>query len=412
MLPGRLTPRLVECVVRLGSWTPFAPAATMLAFFTGTRVSEPTVRRLTETAGALYVAVQTTAVEHLERDAPDVPTGPAVQQVSVDGAMVPLVGGDWAEVKTLAIGTVATPGQTQDLSYFSRLADADSFTRLALVETHRRGTATAGVVCAVGDGAPWVQGFIDYHRPDAVRILDFPHAAEHLSQVAQALWGAGTPASSQWLTAQLHALKHGDPARVLATLRGLRDDLALVVGSPRPAAVQLLTDGLNYLEKRQAHLAYAQFQAAGYPIGSGAVESANKLVVEARLKGSGMHWARAHVNPLVALRTVVCSNRWDEAWPRIHARWRQSPQAQAGVRQRGQPVSPAPLAAAGAPCPRAPLPTDTWRDTDLTDGRAAAPASPPPSTGPHRPAADHLWRRARIGRGQRALAGSPTSAVS
>jgi hypothetical protein len=399
LLPGRLTPHLVECVVRLGSWTPFAPAAAMLAFFTGTRVAEPTVRRLTETAGAVDVAVQTAAVEHLEQAARAVPAGPPVQQVSVDGAMVPLVGGEWAEVKTLAIGRVTPPGRTQELSYFSRLADADTFTRLALVETHRRGTATAGVVCAVGDGAAWVQGFIDYHRPDAVRILDFPHAAESLGQTAQALWGPGTPAGAHWLAAQLHDLKHGDPARVLGKLRGLRDDLAQGAGGSRHAVVTTLTDRLTYLEKRQAQLRYAQFQLAGYPIGSGAVESANKLVVEARLKGSGMHWARAHVTPLVALRTVVCSDRWEEAWPQIHTNWRQ--QAQAGARRRERPATPPPPAAGVAPCRPAPLPPDDWRDSDLSDGRPAAPASPPPSTGPGRPAADHLWRRARIGRAQR-----------
>jgi len=66
---------------------------------------------------------------------------------------------------------------TRQLSYFSRLTDAGTFARLALVETHRRGVETAGQVGAVMDGAEWGQGFVDFHRPDAVRILDFPHGA-------------------------------------------------------------------------------------------------------------------------------------------------------------------------------------------------------------------------------------------
>ncbi len=49
------------------------------------------------------------------------------------------------------------------------------------------------------------------------------------------------------------------------------------------------------LTARWDAIQYARFQALGYPIGSGAVESANKLVVEARLKGSGLHWAREHI---------------------------------------------------------------------------------------------------------------------
>ena len=62
---------------------------------------------------------------------------------------------------------------------------------------------------------------------------------------------------------------------------------------------------------------YPQFQAQGWPIGSGIVESGNKLVVETRLKGSGMHWAEENVNPMLAVRNVLCSGRWREDWPKI-----------------------------------------------------------------------------------------------
>jgi hypothetical protein len=77
-----------------------------------------------------------------------------------------------------------------------------------------------------------------------------------------------------------------------------------------------------------------RFQAQGWPIGSGIVESGNKLVVEARLKGAGMHcrlapscsrherWAEEHFNPMLAIRYILCSNRWKEEWPKIEARLR------------------------------------------------------------------------------------------
>jgi hypothetical protein len=101
---------------------------------------------------------------------------------------------------------------------------------------------------------------------------------------------------------------------------------------------------VTYFTKRLAQVDYAAFQAAGYPIGSGSTESANKIVVEARLKGSGMHWARAHVDPLVALRTVACTNRWSEAWPRISARLRADAdqRRRSRWRSRHQTFTPAP----------------------------------------------------------------------
>jgi len=327
LLPGPYSPYLVESIVRLGVQLPFERVPAEMRHFTTTSVSVETARRWTERAGAAQVALELAAVERLERETPDPPQGPAVQQLSVDGAMVPLVHGEWAEVKTMAIGTVeqrlTTAGEreahTTDLSYFSRLTDAETFGRLTLVETYRRGTETAGRVCAVLDGAVWQQGVIDLHRPDAVRILDFPHAGEHLSTAAHALLGSG-PEAKGWITTQLHNLKHEDPDAVLAALR-TREPSAAVIDLSAARAVR---DGaVRYLEERREQIAYAAFRAQGYPIGSGSVESANKLVVEARLKGAGMRWAREHVNPMVAVRALLCSDRWDAAWPGIWQQLRQ-----------------------------------------------------------------------------------------
>src|SRR5205085_5724876 len=106
LLPGELSPTVEHGLARLCAVLPFAQAAEHLAFFWGVRISEATARRHAEAAGAAYVAVQTAEVERLERAAPEPPAGPAMQQVSADGAMVPLVGGKWAEVRTVAVGTV------------------------------------------------------------------------------------------------------------------------------------------------------------------------------------------------------------------------------------------------------------------------------------------------------------------
>lgn len=103
-----------------------------------------------------------------------------------------------------------------ELSYFSRLMEAEAFTRLALVETQRRGVEKAGKVIAVTDGAEWEQGFIDYHRPDGVRILGFPHAAEYVGKIGAAIWGEGRAETQSWLEDQRKRLKHEGPGGVLA----------------------------------------------------------------------------------------------------------------------------------------------------------------------------------------------------
>ena len=226
LLPGTLTPSLAEDAALLGSLVPFVPAAELIGHFRKVEVSEATVRRVSESSGQAWVELQREEAAALELELQEAPEGPSLQQLSVDGAMVPLLHGEWAEVKTLVIGTIEEPvlrGEVhaRDLSYFSRMADHQSFGRLATVETHRRGTERAGTVCAVVDGAEWQQGFIDLHCPDAVRILDWCHAAEYLSKAGQAAFGAGTGEASEWLGIQLHQLKHGEPEEVLRSLRGL-----------------------------------------------------------------------------------------------------------------------------------------------------------------------------------------------
>lgn len=168
------------------------------------------MRRVTEAAGAAYVATQDAAVAALADGPPPLSVGPPVQLLSAAGAMVPLVGrAQWAEVKTMTIGVVQPPAwhptqgwqvRTTAHSYFSRLADHRTFTAQAAIETTRRGVTTAGTVVGITDGSAWLQGFLDYHRPDAVRILDFPHAVEHLTTAAQATFGEG--AATAWLQAQ------------------------------------------------------------------------------------------------------------------------------------------------------------------------------------------------------------------
>src|SRR6266511_4121778 len=340
LLPGPLSPRLQEDLVHLSTWMPFERAATELAYFTRVDVSDTSVRRHTEVAGAAYVAVQTAELERLERERPAGPDGPDVLQVSADGAMVPLVGGEWAEVKTVAVGRVeavinrdgVAEAHARDLSYFSRLADAETFTREAWVELHGAGIATAKTVCGVMDGADWEQTFLDVHRGDAIRILDFPHAVEYLTKAAQATWCMGATAADTWVQEQAHILKHDEhgAAKVLKALA----HLPVEAPSDPAAARQARDTALNYLTKRLNQIQYAAFQGQGFPIGSGRVESANKLVVEARLKDNGMHWARAHVNPLVALRTIACSDRWPEAWPQIERHLRDQARARRLQRQR------------------------------------------------------------------------------
>ena len=352
---------------------PFAKAADVLATFAHTSVSESTAQRLTETIGLAYETVQVAEVERIERDWPEVEDGPDKLILSVDGAFVPVLHGEWAQVKTLVVGEVGEPrivdGKTvvvtQAHSYFSRVAEAELFQRLTFGELYRRRLETAAQVATVSDGAEWIQGFIDFHAPTATRILDFPHAAQRICQIGEAVLGGERASLRAWQTRQLHDLKEQGATGVLERLH------SFAAGQPSGGMV---AENLAYLEKRVAQMQYPTFQVEGWPIGSGMVESANKVVVEARLKGAGMHWSRASVNPLLALRNAVCNDRWAEAWQQRVAQIRRE-----GMCRRA--VEPKSAAAEASSNPASvPIPAVALSESAAPEVRA-------------KPAAEHPWRQ-------------------
>lgn len=386
LLPGCLTPRQHEHLTHLAVWMPFERAAQMLEALLGVQVSEATVRRGTYRVGQLSEARQTAQSQHASQTQASPPTGEKLV-ISADGAYVPLVKGEWAEVRTVAIGQVQKQTtakeeedvQTAQLSYFSRLTDAETFGDVAEVEMRRRGVSQSKAVCAVTDGADWIQGFVDLHRPDAVRILDFPHAAEHLTLLLESLQQAGMTLPPSLLERLLHLLKHRGPGPLLRLYERLPAPFKELEGVQKQ---------MQYFGKRLSMMQYRQYQRDGWPIGSGMVESANKVVVQARLKGAGMHWARKHVNAMLALRTAVCNDRWEEAWQEsgaeYHAQRQSSRKQLATTRLQAQLASVLflllPLRPARSPSP-SPSP------------RVAEPAATLP--GSSRPSPHHPWKRGR-----------------
>ncbi len=190
-----------------------------------------------------------------------------------------------------------------NITYFSRMTNSETFTQLAAGEIDIRGFFQVKQVCTVSDGAEWIQHFIDAYRADTVKILDFFHAAGYVSDIATFVRNTSTVLPESWLEEQLHELKHQGPKKFLEEVNRLLNDHPYV---------ENLAKSVNYLQKREKMMQYPLFQQQGWPIGSRSTEIANTCVVQSRLKGPGMHWEPRNVNPMLALRTGVCNDRWDE----------------------------------------------------------------------------------------------------
>jgi hypothetical protein len=141
------------------------------------------------------------------------------------------------------------------------------------------------------------------------RVLDCDHAAHHVSLALQAL---GLPEPERTATDRTlrHQLRAGRSREVVAALR-------------RMAQAQPFESGvwveIEYLERHEAHLRYDWFRYRGHPLGSGAVESAIRRVVNPRLKGNGISWREENAEAMLALRAAVLTGRWEETVRRAQA---------------------------------------------------------------------------------------------
>ncbi len=121
-----------------------------------------------------------------------------------------------------------------------------------------------------------------------------PTPSEHLWTLAKALCGEGTPAAAQWAEHATHLLWRHGPAPLLALLRE--------TAAPTPAAAKALATERGSFATNAARMQYPTFRRQGLPIGSGAVESAAKRLVQLRLKRPGMRWSDLGARAILHLR--------------------------------------------------------------------------------------------------------------
>jgi hypothetical protein len=190
----------------------------------------------------------------------------------------------------------------------------DHLMELLAFHLHRLGAARAKAVSFVSDGAPWIWNRLDWVigraglDPKRVeRVLDCCHAVHHVSLALQALGLTELERTATYRTLR-HQLRAGRSGEVVATLR-------------RMAQAQPLDSGvwaeIEYLDKHEAHLRYDWFRYRGCPLGSGAIESAIRRVINLRLKGNGIYWREENAEGILVLRAAAVTGRWEETMERV-----------------------------------------------------------------------------------------------
>jgi hypothetical protein len=309
---GAATPLLAEVVSFKLASAPAGEVAQDLAKSHGLSLSATYLHHLAQQVG--QIAVEKHGAWHLQAAVAPAPV--AVLATGVDGTTLPLVSEAYEEAMCGTIALYDKAGERVHTEYLGTMPEAGKATfaqrftaRVARVKAR---FPNALHVC-LGDGAPWNWEFFAAHYPDAVWVLDFYHAATHLHSAAEAIFGPGTEAEGyyeRWRAALRD--EEGGVASLLRSFVYYRNRAALSAWAQR-----VLDTELNYFRQHAELMQYADFRAAGLPIGSGVTEAGCKELIKARFCRSGMRWKRASGAPILQLRAIKLSQHWDSFWSKL-----------------------------------------------------------------------------------------------
>ena len=198
--------------------------------------------------------------------------------------------------------------------YDGTMQDADAAFKILATELKLRGAAMAKEIVLVADGAPWIWNradelarFLGIDPSRVVKVADFYHAVEHLSEIADMRAGWTNAQRKQWVRRMRRWLKKGKVDDVIGEARGF------CMGRN----AKKIAREVNYFADRRDFMQYADFAKRGIPLGSGAMESAIRRVVNLRLKGPSIFWRGPNAERMLHLRSYLKAGRWDELMGRV-----------------------------------------------------------------------------------------------
>jgi hypothetical protein len=329
IVPGQTTPTLASLLGVLGVEVSFEEASRLAERFLLFQVSDNTVRKQTEGYGNAQAQLEKEWMGEAENEKAlqvrerHLKPQAGRMYASIDGAHVPLQQ-EWRELKTLcwyqvekihpsiarnhhgpAMGEQSDL-QAKDMQYHCDILEAERFGRLLWATGLQKQADAYEEVVFVCDGAVWIWRLVEQYFPQATQIVDWYHASQYLTPIAEAAFGAGTPQAQQWLTQTRSDLWEG---RIHEVLQACRTCL-------RPAASRPFAEkAISYYTHNEKRLDYARFRQQGYLIGSGTIESACKQIAAARLKCSGARWTLPGVIATAKARAAWLSKSWDSLKP-------------------------------------------------------------------------------------------------
>lgn len=317
-LQEHCTPAAARMICRTAAQLPYVESSGQLAELAELAVEPSRVQRL-------VLATGRAKQDRLHcLPSPTVAVAPEFY-VSIDGTGVPMVPPELAgrvgkgadgqaktrEVKLAAFFTrtkvdpegrpVRDPDST---TYLASFASSDEFGPLARHAALQRGWDRATRTIFLADGAAWTWEIARTCFPQAVQILDYYHASEHIVALAQAVY-ADPGTARNWALRWQSLIYESELDTVLTEAQT----------TAGPDLAEETRRQIDYLENHRHRMDYRRYRANGWFIGSGIVEAGCKHVVGQRLKQSGMFWTESGATAVLNLRCALLSaGGWNHVW--------------------------------------------------------------------------------------------------
>ena len=185
--------------------------------------------------------------------------------------------------------------------YTSFIGPASEFKKHLLACALSNGYGRYKETVVLSDGATWIRNMVEEVFPDAQQILDFYHLCENVNTFAKHLFKTDETKCKLWAQDICDSLKSSQHESVLRDLSAFKDEKK-IAGCP----VNLHL----YISNNVKNIDYVSYESKGYFIGSGAIESGNKIVLQDRLKRAGMRWNTATAQAMLSLKSKAESNIW------------------------------------------------------------------------------------------------------
>jgi hypothetical protein len=315
----------------LGGLTTFAEAAQLLETLAGVDVGIETLRTHAEAAGTKLEGEQRAAMAQVQAtQEPPANYAPMAESqtlvVEADGVMAryrdrhldgTLIEGDWHEIKLGLVGGWQD-GQLVDPSYVAARETAASFAPRLGTEAARRGAldivgwrgldtdgggqeAILRRVVVLGDGAKWIWEHVaSTFGSERIEILDWIHCCQHVWVVGDAVHGAGSSQTEAWVAHAKDVIWQEGPEALLRLLASCR--------ATTEEATKTLETERGYFHTNAERMRYSTYRDQGLPVGSGAVESAAKHLVQQRMKRAGMRWSELGARAILHLRCAMLNH--------------------------------------------------------------------------------------------------------